>query len=376
MVNRGKYAVNHRRGSGNFSVAVSYPLTGCTRISPPVNVTVKPNSGIAAVAAVPATICLGTTTTLEANGVAGTNAVVTWFSGPNASGTMFGAGPILANVGEGTYYARVTSDCGVPGEASIAISRESVSTIFNQSICQGQSYGGHRTDGTYIEKFTSVNGCDSIRILNLVVTPAVSSTVSRTICAGQNYEGYSPDGTYTNTFAAANGCDSISVLHLTVLQKPIPDLGLDRGICEGDTVIIYPGPFQTYLWQDASTSDHFIVRDAGKYSVSVTNGCGTGSDEITLLKKNCGIYFSDDFTPDNDGKNDVFRILNTYYLKDYCLTVYNRWGQKVFETKDYTRGWDGKCDGQLQNQGVYVWFCRYKKNSVVSNLKGTLVLVR
>ena len=60
------------------------------------------------------------------------------------------------------------------------------------------------------------------------------------------------------------------------------------------------------------------------------------------------------FTPNNDGKNDLFKILGAYNVNDYHLLVYNRQGQKAFETIAYNQGWDGRVRGQLQNAGVFV----------------------
>jgi len=70
-------------------------------------------------------------------------------------------------------------------------------------------------------------------------------------------------GTYTNTFTAVDGCDSISTLELTVQKKPDPDLGNKTTVCDGDSLMLSPGSFSSYVWQDGSTSDHYVVRKPG-----------------------------------------------------------------------------------------------------------------
>ncbi len=70
------------------------------------------------------------------------------------------------------------------------------------------------------------------------------------------------------------------------------------------------------------------------------------------------------------------RILNGYSLLGYHLTIYNRWGQKVFETNEYSKGWDGRINGVEQDQGVYVWLCEYSKNGVHKEHKGIVTLLR
>ncbi|MBL0357928.1 MAG: hypothetical protein IPP72_14085 [Chitinophagaceae bacterium] len=81
------------------------------------------NAGITSATAAPAgPLCSGQTTTLSANGVVGTNALVTWYTGTGATGANLGTGTSLPNRGPGTYYAYVTGNCGTPAEASITIS--------------------------------------------------------------------------------------------------------------------------------------------------------------------------------------------------------------------------------------------------------------
>ncbi|MES2773932.1 MAG: right-handed parallel beta-helix repeat-containing protein [Bacteroidota bacterium] len=85
-----------------------------------VTVAGKINVGIGNVTAINNPICPAATTTITSNGVTGTNAVLTWWTGPGGTGTNLGSSPSLV-VGIGTYYARVTGDCGAPAEASITI---------------------------------------------------------------------------------------------------------------------------------------------------------------------------------------------------------------------------------------------------------------
>jgi len=252
------------------------------------------------------------------------------------------------------------------------------STI-TESICNGQTYNGHSSSGTYIDTLVAANGCDSIITLQLTVLPKSFSTIVQSICDGQTYDGHGSSGTYyIDTLPATNGCDSIITLQLTVLPNPAPYLGADTALCIGNSIQLYPGQFTTYTWQDGSAQNHFTATQPGLYSVIVSNSCGSGRDEIIIKEGICDIYFPSAFTPNNDGKNDLFKILGAQNLKEYHLAVYNRYGQKVFETNDYTKGWTGNVKGQLQNIGVYVWYCNFKKSSSPENIvmKGTVALIR
>ena len=264
---------------------------------------------------------------------------------------------------------------------NLTIDNSNATSTVNSTACNSYTWNGRTlaNSGTYTDTLVAVNGCDSILILQLTIHAKSTSLINETICQGQNYAGYTTGGIYVDTLIAANGCDSIRTLQLTVLGKPAPDLGADKNVCSGDTLVLYPGEFDNYLWQDGTSQNRIAITQPGLYSVVVTNICGTARDE-TLVNKEaiCDIYFSSAFTPNNDGKNDLFKILGAHNLSYYHLLIYNRLGEKVFESRDYTKGWDGTFKRQLQLTGVYVWYCDFKKANTPRNtlMKGTVMLIR
>jgi gliding motility-associated-like protein len=83
------------------------------------------------------------------------------------------------------------------------------------------------------------------------------------------------------------------------------------------------------------------------------------------------------FSPNGDGNNDRFRVLNRDVEK-MTLQIFNRWGEKVYETTDPLSGWDGMYKGMIQPLGVYTWKCDYQlagqtKSTLAS---GNLTLMR
>jgi gliding motility-associated-like protein len=57
--------------------------------------------------------------------------------------------------------------------------------------------------------------------------------------------------------------------------------------------------------------------------------------------------------------------------------IYNRFGEKVFESNDINKGWDGSFKNVKQNSGVFVWYCEYQlKNERLEHQKGTVTLIR
>jgi gliding motility-associated-like protein len=83
------------------------------------------------------------------------------------------------------------------------------------------------------------------------------------------------------------------------------------------------------------------------------------------------------FTPNQDGKNDVFKAIHGDNVTSFMLQIYNRWGQLCFETRDIKKGWNGFMNGQKQSAGVYVWLIRYKIPEMKDEkvLKGTVNLI-
>jgi gliding motility-associated-like protein len=253
-----------------------------------------------------------------------------------------------------------------------------VTTTINQSVCEGESYAGYTQTGTYTDVFKSSSDCDSTRILNLTVKSKVVVTIDTTICYGSSYNGYTASGMYTNTFAAANGCDSVQTINLTVLPDINRKVWNDTLLCVGDTIVLSPGTFDSYLWQDGSAQNTSIVNHGGIYSVIVSNQCGTAEKQINITEQVCTIAFPTGFTPNGDGLNDVFKVLNGYHLQYYRLSIINRWGQQIFTSAEPAKGWNGMLNGKPADAGTYIWFCEYKKpgSPAVAGMKGVVTLIR
>lgn len=248
------------------------------------------------------------------------------------------------------------------------------------NICSGETYNFGNLQltksGYYFQTFSRSSGCDSNVVLNLTVYPVKDTVINQTICDGQSFEGHSASGIYTTTYTSSAGCDSTSTLNLTVTQKPQPYFGNNNAVCEGDSLILSPGVFASYMWQDGSINDHYIVKKPGLYSVTVTNACGTANAQVIVTKGVCGVYFPTAFTPNGDGKNDYFKILTNLSFEKYDLAVYNRYGQKVFESTNPSVGWDGTYKGAMLAETTFVWYCTFKRQDKEVSMKGTVILIR
>lgn len=102
-------------------------------------------------------------------------------------------------------------------------------------------------------------------------------------------------------------------------------------------------------------------------------------DKVELIKTNLdiNIEMSNIFTPNEDGVNDSFHPIITKDVNQYHLTILNRWGEKIFETNDFTQEWDGKFNNQFCSNGTYFWQLEYSDFNDKSYLKnGFFNLIR
>lgn len=277
----------------------------------------------------------------------------------------------------GTYRDVFTAANGCDSVRTLQLTvTPRVRTTVQYSLCTGDTYGGYSNTGTYIDTLRSAAGCDSIRTLHLVVLPVYHDTVMRSICEGENFLGHTASGTYTDRLLSRAGCDSLVTTHLTVRPRPRPVLPADTILCLGTTLMLHPTGGGPYRWQDGSTADTYQVSVEGVYTVSTTNACGSGTDAIRIAVRPCTPYFPNAFSPNGDGRNDRFGMLQSWLVKNYRLTVYNRWGEPVFSTTDPHAGWDGTCRGQKQETGIFVWYSTYTVDGKTRSEKGTVLLTR
>lgn len=109
-------------------------------------------------------------------------------------------------------------------------------------------------------------------------------------------------------------------------------------------------------------------------SVADTNGCAASKDfQVKVLHK---LYMPTAFTPNSDGKNDLFRIPQGTSLLLHGFSVFDRWGSIIFNTSDISQGWNGKYLGQEVSNGIYVYTIKGIFNGKEVLVKGTVFLMR
>lgn len=88
------------------------------------------------------------------------------------------------------------------------------------------------------------------------------------------------------------------------------------------------------------------------------------------------IYVPNAFTPEISGNlNDEFKI-EGYNIKEFNMKVYNRWGEKLFESNDQERGWDGTYKGEKASEGSYIVIITHKGAIKENTYQGTITLIK
>jgi gliding motility-associated-like protein len=178
--------------------------------------------------------------------------------------------------------------------------------------------------------------------------------------------------TLTKTFVA----DS-AYTHLTVgCFKPYGTMLMDS-LDDGGKRPVYSRTAYYYIGQIGvpdstrhSDTDYVTPPDlTGPYPVDTT---------IIATANTVKYVFPNAFTPTNQGNNNVFRIIgkNPTGLGGYSLSIFNRWGQRIFFTKDPLSGWDGTYNNIQQDIGTYFYMSAFTVNGEYRILKGDVTLLR
>ncbi|MFN5182435.1 MAG: gliding motility-associated C-terminal domain-containing protein [Bacteroidota bacterium] len=298
--------------------------------------------------------------------------------------------------------------------------------------------------GIYSDTITSAQGCVSVYTINLTQTSYSASvtnvidnpcyqdsvgsiSVNSTGGNPSNYvyvwngpNSYSSTGSTNDSlrsgqytiYAFSGNCKD--TLQVNVVEPPMPSDTLEilTTFCDGDTsaVLMAPDSFSTYQWyyngipiQGANDTSIFILNPGSTYmNYSVTYIVPPCKRRTTVVFRSVpGTLFTPDvttniFTPNNDGKNDLFHpyyneVINTlsggllqqfidYASAEYTIEIYNRWGQLVFESNDYSKQWNGKnTNGADCDDGTYFWIANYKSrcgDGQVTTQKGYVQLIR
>ena len=205
--------------------------------------------------------------------------------------------------------------------------------------------------------------------MRLAVIPKDVSVFHDEVCEGRDYFGHGfvvpgnqtvhiPDHhlSIENTFENELGCDSIVQLELdivdtTVYIRPLFDF------CDNmsTTLSVYT-QMTDYVWSTGETSQNIDVTAPGLYSVTAMQGDCQSEAVISIEDCPTEIYLPNAITPGKlDGHNDCFSLPERCQnmIDEFEITIFNRWGQPVFHSKDKAFKWYGEYKDNVYRQNVY-----------------------
>ncbi len=205
-------------------------------------------------------------------------------------------------------------------------------------------------------------------------------------------------GMYDVSLTAVNqyGCSAVYTIADYINVQPTPSVQFASNPSAGLDIALDENEFEfenltqngtSYLWTfgdgDSSGIMHptHVYGDTGNFFVTLIAYNDVGcSDSIKqgpyIIVPGAFIFIPNAFTPNNDGKNDLFRIFGRT-IQSTTLQIFNRWGELVYSGDENKEGWDGTYQGQMANTGVYVYHAFITKNSGRTlKLQGDLTLIR
>lgn len=175
---------------------------------------------------------------------------------------------------------------------------------------------------------------------------------------------------------------------IEVVENDLPQLPEDTIICVEERIDLHlEAPDVNIRWSDGSNGASFVVTEPGTYFATITSPACSYTDTIVVEPTNCvdcKIYAANAFTPNGDGINDEFIVSPSCvkhpteeYFKSYHISIFDRWGQKVFEANDPSVSWDGS---NVDGQGVYTYTIEYEfqvyRSTQTLVKRGTITLIR
>lgn len=381
---------------------------GCI-INSTITLTVPPVPGIVSN---DTTICQGSTITLEAS----LGASYDWTGEGISDPTLQNQTVTLNDPGNYDYSVNIIDNNGCSGADVVSINVIEAPTQDSIiRICEGTAvdvFGQIITqNATVFGTLPNPNGqCDILVKVDVIVQGVVGDS-DLIVCKGDSVEVVPGvfvgefDGLFIDTISTnLPNCDSVH----TYIIVPVDtvDMTVDDFACvpNGDDFVLsnqLPNIY-SYDWEvilgtgtlDCDTCSNPIFTPAGDstvYQVTATtaDGCSSSFMVNVQVLPECGVQALDGmipnaFTPDGDLKNDLFGVVPDPRLEKLFdgvnnsinLSVWNRWGQMVFEGASITERWDGNFENEISQSEVYVYLIEVQCGDETKQIKGDVTLLR
>ncbi len=275
----------------------------------------------------------------------------------------------ISNLGAGIYTVTITDDSGCITIDSVTIS-EPVALNINMSPSNSICIGFNT-----ILSAAGQGGASGYNYLWNTSNTNASITEQPTLTT-----------IYSITVTDANGCTKDSSITITV-TTPTVDAGLGTTILSGQSTSLSSSGNGTFNWQPATSctcaNPTVSPTKTTTYTLTITLGSCSVFDTVTVyvIIDECDendVFVPNGFSPNNDGENDVLKLFLSGTPEVLYFAIYDRWGEKVFETTDFKETWNGFYRGKLMNAAVYSYILKINCSATnVGTIKtGNISLVR
>lgn len=348
---------------------------GCQQYIPLADKIVISPDPVASIQASAINTCKNQAVQLQASG----GVQYAWAATPGLSNYSI-ASPTALPSATTRFGVKVTDANGCTDTTSIAVIVPEpihLTTKKEYDICKGATVQMNATGAATYRWIGSTSGLNNLSIPNPVASP--NNNISYTLV------GYDVYNCYTDT---AN-------IIVNVRSLPVVNAGPDREVSMGsENTLTLTTSNDVTKWQWTPSSFLSCTNCAAPiskpygtttYIVTVFNQYNCEAKDTVMIKafcKDAGVYIPDAFTPNNDGKNDVFAVTGTGIGKVKSFVIYNRWGETIFQKKNFFIGdisaaWNGKYKGVEAPADAYVYFAELEcEAGQVIQRKGTVTLIR
>jgi gliding motility-associated-like protein len=269
-------------------------------------------------------------------------------------------------------------------------------TVFLQEICPSDSFfvgGAWQTNEGFYFDFLPGSPCADLIQTELTYLRLDTNIVSQEICAlDSSFLGgawQTNEGSYYDIVSGST-CDEVIQTNLAVNSLINANAGNDRtAFYEQIINLSAEGSSSGASYQWTSSNNLFetnfsigieVVNTIQTYYLEVSqNGC-FGFDTLTIFGVPLGlnIIVPNAFSPNNDGVNDVFRVINSDEFEKIKMKLYNRWGELVYVEEGESPTWLGICNNEICPIGTNVFYIEAKPfgESETLILSGTVSLIR
>ena len=265
----------------------------------------------------------------------------------------------------GTYSVTVTDVCGTTAVASVDIDVSRFDTSFNPSIVEGPF------TNCVVPLLAQAN--DTNFDISSYQWSTGESTQSISVLA---------PGTYTVTITDECGNIETSSIEINASLFEIAVSIQSNETCP-DTLSLLFTPQNisviSFEWNTGESTPAIEVLDGGEYAVTITNNCGAEANASymtidTLMWPN--IFFPRSEQELNKTFKPYIPCPELFFGQNYKLEVFNRWGNRVFETTSVQEGWNGNYNGSPAPSGVYMYYASWDVNDASRSMQGDVTLSR